>query len=219
MSRSSPDDRETNAQRLRENQRRSRQRKKEYLASLESQFRDCQRAGIAASVEVQTAAKRVVRENRSLRELLRARGVQSAEIDAWLLRERGAQPAVAAAERALAKRPCTAAALAPAQDAGRRKSTGMVADVPRAPSLRAALSSSPPPLRVALSSSPPPTAAAFEPLFMVQNQHHAHAFHGLARNQQAPQDLYTFHTQVSSSPIETPGSYADGFMQHHNTLE
>ncbi|KAF8533595.1 hypothetical protein BDD12DRAFT_810035 [Trichophaea hybrida] len=122
---------DSNALRLRENQRRSRLRKKEYLASLETRFRDCQRAGIEASVEVQTAAKRVVRENIRLRELLRAKGVPDTEVDVWVRdtasdHDRNATVApVDAAIKALARRPCAIKADT-TEESGRRKSTGMM---------------------------------------------------------------------------------------------
>ncbi|KAI5813011.1 hypothetical protein BZA77DRAFT_322841 [Pyronema omphalodes] len=101
-------DSNTNASRLRDNQRRSRLRKKEYLASLETKFQECQRAGVEASVEVQTAAKRVIRENIRLRELLRSKGVTDAEINGFL---RGSENTGSAfpvddALRALSRRPC-----------------------------------------------------------------------------------------------------------------
>lgn len=73
-----------NASRLRENQRRSRARKKEYLVSLEARFQACQRTGIEANVEIQVAAKKVVRENKLLRAMLNRRGVTDAEINKTL---------------------------------------------------------------------------------------------------------------------------------------
>ena len=72
------------ATRLRENQRRSRQRKKEYLGSLETRVRECERLGVEATVEVQKAARQVVRENSRLRELLRVKGVGEGEVEKWL---------------------------------------------------------------------------------------------------------------------------------------
>jgi hypothetical protein len=70
--------------RLRENQRRSRLRKKEYLTSLETRVRECESLGVAATVEVQKAARRVVWENSRLRELLRVKGVGEDEVGEWL---------------------------------------------------------------------------------------------------------------------------------------
>ncbi|KAI5805214.1 hypothetical protein EDC01DRAFT_642629 [Geopyxis carbonaria] len=126
-------DKDSNAHRLRENQRRSRLRKKEYLASLEARFRDCQRTGIEASVEIQNAAKRVVRENQKLRGLLRIRGVPDSEVELWLrsgdlASDAGELTAVDAVEKALRRRPCNAEPLdnPDSKDMGRRKSTGMV---------------------------------------------------------------------------------------------
>lgn len=101
-----------NAVRLRENQRRSRQRKKEYLVSLEARFRECQRTGIEASIEIQNAAKRVVRENGRLRELLRRKGVSEAEIDAFVNAEgeEEGRSAVETVVKRLGKIPCGGAA-------------------------------------------------------------------------------------------------------------
>lgn len=61
--------------RIRENQRRSRQRKREYLALLESRLSRCRSEGVSASHAVQQAALRVKRENAALKELLRSCGV------------------------------------------------------------------------------------------------------------------------------------------------
>ncbi|KAK4146831.1 uncharacterized protein C8A04DRAFT_34717 [Dichotomopilus funicola] len=60
--------------RVRDNQRRSRARKKEYIHQLEAQVRAAEQRRVLATVEVQTAARRVVEENRRLRELLRYHG-------------------------------------------------------------------------------------------------------------------------------------------------
>ncbi|CUS15883.1 unnamed protein product [Tuber aestivum] len=125
-----------NASRLRENQRRSRARKKEYLASLEARFQACQRAGVEANVEIQNAAKRVVRENLLLREMLRNRGVGDSEIDR-VIREGGeesvdGESAVDGVLKVLGRRPCGGDPL-PAVKLGderfneRRNSTGMLA--------------------------------------------------------------------------------------------
>ncbi|KAL7273521.1 hypothetical protein RUND412_003616 [Rhizina undulata] len=99
-----------NASRLRENQRRSRARKKEYLMSLETRFLACQRTGIEANIEIQNAAKRVVRENQLLRELLRRRGVLGPEVDKFV-KDGGeggcnGETAVEGVLKALVKRPC-----------------------------------------------------------------------------------------------------------------
>lgn len=67
--------------RIRDNQRRSRARRKDYLKELEERYRNCEQVGVSASTEIQAAARGVVEENRRLRNLLRAYGVSDAEID------------------------------------------------------------------------------------------------------------------------------------------
>lgn len=100
-----------NASRLRENQRRSRARKKEYLLSLEARFQACQRTGIEANIDIQIAAKRVVRENLILRGMLKMRGVTDGEIEKTL-KDGGegcvnAETAVEGVLKVLGKRPCS----------------------------------------------------------------------------------------------------------------
>lgn len=54
--------------RVRDNQRRSRARRKEYLQELESKLRKCEAAGVQASIGIQLAARGVTEENARLRE-------------------------------------------------------------------------------------------------------------------------------------------------------
>ncbi len=54
--------------RVRDNQRRSRARRKEYLQELESKLRKCEALGVQASVDIQLAARGVSEENARLRE-------------------------------------------------------------------------------------------------------------------------------------------------------
>lgn len=54
--------------RVRDNQRRSRARRKEYLHELEAKLQECKRLGIQASVDIQTAARVVSMENARLKE-------------------------------------------------------------------------------------------------------------------------------------------------------
>ncbi|KAK4494398.1 hypothetical protein PRZ48_014696 [Zasmidium cellare] len=61
--------------RIRDNQRRSRARRKEYLTSLEAKLNHCERVGVQANVEIQKAARRVLEENGRLKALLRELGV------------------------------------------------------------------------------------------------------------------------------------------------
>ena len=71
----------SNLARIRDNQRRSRARRKEYLQELEGKFRNCELLGVEASSEIQAAARRVAEENKLLRLLLLQRGVPESEID------------------------------------------------------------------------------------------------------------------------------------------
>ncbi|CBX93644.1 hypothetical protein IAQ61_003535 [Plenodomus lingam] len=73
-----------NLARIRDNQRRSRARRKEYLQELEAKLRSCEQAGIEASSKIQSAARRVLDENRKLRSLLYERGASEPEIVAAL---------------------------------------------------------------------------------------------------------------------------------------
>lgn len=73
--------RNANLARIRDNQRRSRAKRKEYLQELETKYRSCEQVGVEASAEIQAAARRVVDENRRLRQLLKQQGLSDAEID------------------------------------------------------------------------------------------------------------------------------------------
>ncbi|MCJ1455915.1 hypothetical protein MMC28_006272 [Mycoblastus sanguinarius] len=57
-----------NPARVRENQRRSRARRKEYLQELEAKIRKCETLGVQASMDIQIAARGVAEENTRLRE-------------------------------------------------------------------------------------------------------------------------------------------------------
>ncbi|KAF6802578.1 hypothetical protein CSOJ01_11493, partial [Colletotrichum sojae] len=70
--------------RIRDNQRRSRARKKEYLQDLENRLREYQLQGVTASAEVQQAARRVAEENQKLRQLLGNLGVSGDRVDQYL---------------------------------------------------------------------------------------------------------------------------------------
>ncbi|EPE10621.1 hypothetical protein F503_05716 [Ophiostoma piceae UAMH 11346] len=75
---------EANLARIRDNQRRSRARRKEYQQELEQRVRAFEELGIEASTEVQQAARRVAEENRKLRTLLQNNGISHASIEAYL---------------------------------------------------------------------------------------------------------------------------------------
>ncbi|KFY31386.1 hypothetical protein V493_01156 [Pseudogymnoascus sp. VKM F-4281 (FW-2241)] len=70
-----PDSDEGNPTRIRNNQRRSRARRKDYLQEIERQLRQCELTGVEASPEIQSAARKVLDENRRLRTLLVQHGV------------------------------------------------------------------------------------------------------------------------------------------------
>ena len=76
--------RTANLARIRDNQRRSRARRKDYLAELEVKYRSCEETGAEASREIQQAARRVLDENKRLRQLLKQQGLSDTEIDGFL---------------------------------------------------------------------------------------------------------------------------------------
>jgi len=73
-----------NLARIRDNQRRSRARRKEYLQELEARLRQCELQGIEASSEIQMAARRVADENKKLRGLLAQHGVSEDNVENYL---------------------------------------------------------------------------------------------------------------------------------------
>ncbi|KAJ3454326.1 hypothetical protein MRS44_018220 [Fusarium solani] len=73
-----------NLARIRDNQRRSRARRREYLQELEQRLRVFELQGVEASSEVQQAARRVVEENRQLRGLLNRHGITDDAISTYL---------------------------------------------------------------------------------------------------------------------------------------
>lgn len=73
-----------NLARIRDNQRRSRARRKEYLQELEARLRQCELQGIEASAEIQMAARRVADENKKLRGLLAQHGIGDDSVEAYL---------------------------------------------------------------------------------------------------------------------------------------
>jgi hypothetical protein len=73
-----------NLARIRDNQRRSRARRKEYLQELEARLRQCELQGIEASSEIQMAARRVADENKKLRGLLAQHGIGEDSVETYL---------------------------------------------------------------------------------------------------------------------------------------
>jgi hypothetical protein len=70
--------------RVRDNQRRSRARRKEYIQQLERRLRSFESQGVVASQEIQQAGRKVAKENSLLRSLLLLRGVTQDEIQDFL---------------------------------------------------------------------------------------------------------------------------------------
>ncbi|KAH7087704.1 hypothetical protein FB567DRAFT_495759 [Paraphoma chrysanthemicola] len=70
--------------RIRDNQRRSRNRRKELIEDLQRRVRDYELKGIEATQDMQRAARRVANENVGLRTLLAQRGVTAVDVDAFL---------------------------------------------------------------------------------------------------------------------------------------
>ncbi|KAK1965708.1 hypothetical protein LY78DRAFT_86524 [Colletotrichum sublineola] len=70
--------------RIRDNQRRSRARKKEYILEIEQKLRECQSQGVEASAEVQQAARLVANENHKLRQLLYTLGLADRQIEQYI---------------------------------------------------------------------------------------------------------------------------------------
>ncbi|KAK7407966.1 hypothetical protein QQX98_009883 [Neonectria punicea] len=74
----------SSAIRIRDNQRRSRARHKEYVEGLQRKLQDFERRGVEATLEMQQAARNVALENSRLRMLLGYHNVSTEEIDKFL---------------------------------------------------------------------------------------------------------------------------------------
>jgi hypothetical protein len=70
--------------RIRENQRRSRNRRKELIEDLQKRVLEHERQGVAATQDMQRAARRVADENLRLRSLLARHGVLQDEVESYL---------------------------------------------------------------------------------------------------------------------------------------
>ena len=69
---------------VRDNLRRSRARRKEYIQHLGQRLRAFENQGVVAAQEIQRAGRKVAKENALLRSLLVIRGVTADEIEAFL---------------------------------------------------------------------------------------------------------------------------------------
>lgn len=78
----------TKTERNREAQRRSRQRRGDYVKLLEDRVRQFESQGTTATIEVQSAAQRVIEENNILRELLATQGWTRDSLEEHLRRSR-----------------------------------------------------------------------------------------------------------------------------------
>ncbi|KAM7206838.1 hypothetical protein V8F20_002544 [Naviculisporaceae sp. PSN 640] len=74
----------SNLARIRENQRRSRARRREYVQELEQRLRLVEIQGIEASAEIQVVARKVAEENKKLRVLLNKNGITNDAIESFL---------------------------------------------------------------------------------------------------------------------------------------
>ncbi|KAF5674161.1 bzip transcription factor [Fusarium heterosporum] len=72
------------AVRIRDNQRRSRARHKEYVEGLQKKLQDYERRGVEATLEMQQAARNVAIENSRLKILLGYHGVTNDDVDKFL---------------------------------------------------------------------------------------------------------------------------------------
>ncbi|CAE7008188.1 hypothetical protein P3342_002810 [Pyrenophora teres f. teres] len=70
--------------RIRENQRRSRNQRKELIHDLQRRVQEYESKGITATQDMQRAARKVAEENLRLRSMLASRGVSQSEIDVYL---------------------------------------------------------------------------------------------------------------------------------------
>lgn len=70
--------------RIRNNQRKSRARRKDYLHGVEERLRRFEQRGVEASIELQSAARLVADENTQLRSLLKSHGVTEFEVNEFL---------------------------------------------------------------------------------------------------------------------------------------
>ncbi|KAJ6088234.1 hypothetical protein N7486_009495 [Penicillium sp. IBT 16267x] len=74
----------TASARIRENQRRSRTRRKEYIQQLEQRLSAFEKLGVEATQEVQKAGRKVATENDLLRSLLMLHGITKSQIEEYL---------------------------------------------------------------------------------------------------------------------------------------
>ncbi|KAL7919176.1 hypothetical protein ACQKWADRAFT_302229 [Trichoderma austrokoningii] len=81
--------------RIRENQRRSRARRKEYVEGMQRKLQEFETKGVAATLEMQQAARDVAIENSRLKMLLAHNGIATEAVEAFLLSFKGQDAAEA----------------------------------------------------------------------------------------------------------------------------
>lgn len=79
-----PQDQSASAIRIRDNQRRSRARRKEYVENLERKVQEYERHGVDATLEMQHAARTVALENSRLKMMLAKMGASDGDVEAFL---------------------------------------------------------------------------------------------------------------------------------------
>jgi hypothetical protein len=80
---------------VRDNQRRSRERRKELIDDLQKRLREYEQKEMQATVAIQLAAQNVARENSRLRELLANKGISNQEIEQFLHTQPQTEPNLA----------------------------------------------------------------------------------------------------------------------------
>ncbi|KAK7204101.1 hypothetical protein BZA70DRAFT_268511 [Myxozyma melibiosi] len=160
--------------RIRENQRRSRARKREYVSDLESKIKGCQEEGLQLNIQIQRVARRVVEENKKLRELLAQVGIDEWTVEDYLKSKSGEDFQSWITQRhqeeeiLKAQHPCRTCGTAPAKAKDENMSRSKSKPVVAAASLESSSSSvpavvtAPRPAGVAILPQPPfnPAAAA-----------------------------------------------------------
>ncbi|KAM7217545.1 hypothetical protein V8F06_007055 [Rhypophila decipiens] len=101
----------SNLARIRENQRRSRARRREYVQELEQRLRVVEIQGIEASAEIQVVARKVAEENKKLRVLLNNNGIKNDAIENFLASGITQSPRGLVGPRALASSSCCGGAV------------------------------------------------------------------------------------------------------------
>ncbi|KAK3375879.1 hypothetical protein B0T24DRAFT_208359 [Lasiosphaeria ovina] len=84
MSDDKSNDKTSAAARVRENQRRSRARRREFVESLQTRVQEYERRGVEATLEMQRIARAVALQNSRLRSLLTSAGVSNSEVERYL---------------------------------------------------------------------------------------------------------------------------------------